>query len=117
MQAVEAVSEPTSNALYGRGAGCLSDVRTYVRGIVLQGCRLFKLCQNLPSRHCVAGCRLFKPCPKLPARQCVAGVQAVKAVLEPSSRVLWGRGTGCLRGVGTYLQGTVGHGCRLFKRC
>ena len=28
-----------------------------------------------------------------------------------------GRGACCLRGVGTYLQGTVGQGCRLLKRC
>ena len=24
-------------------------------GTVLQGCRMFKQCQNLPARHCVAG--------------------------------------------------------------
>ena len=24
-------------------------------GTLLQGCRLFKLCANIPGRHCVAG--------------------------------------------------------------
>ena len=116
VQAVKAVSEPTSHALWGRGAGCLSSNRTYLRGTVLQGCRLFKWCRNLPPRHCVAGCSLFKQCPNLPAGLCVAGVQAVKAVLEPSSWALWGRGAGCLCGVGTYLPCTVGQGCSLFNR-
>ena len=35
--------------------GCLSGVVTYLRGTVLQGCRLFKRCHNLPEGHCVAG--------------------------------------------------------------
>ena len=110
------MSEPTSHALWGRGAGCLSGAGTYLPGTVLQGCRLFKWCLNLPPGHCVAGCRLFKRCPNLPARQSVAGVQAVKAVLEPFSQALWGRGEGCLSGVGTYLPCTVGQGCMLFNR-
>ena len=53
-------------------------------------------------------------------------------VLETTSRALWGRGAGCLSGVGIYLPGTVGQavkvvseptsrallgqGCRLFNR-
>ena len=32
---------------------CLSSVRTYLPGTVLQWCRLFKWCQNLPAGHCV----------------------------------------------------------------
>ena len=32
---------------------CLSSVRTYLPGTVLQWCRLLKRCPNLPSRHCV----------------------------------------------------------------
>ena len=36
---------------------------------------------------------------------------------EHTSRALWCRGAGCLSGVGTYLPGTVGQGCRLFKQC
>ena len=35
---------------------------------MLQGGRLFKLCQNLHAGHCVAGVQ---------ARHCVVGVQAV----------------------------------------
>ena len=53
VQAVLAVSEPTCRALCYSGAGCLSNVRTYLPGTVLQWCRLFKRCQNLPARHCV----------------------------------------------------------------
>ena len=44
-------------------------------------------------------------------------VQAVQVVLGPTSRALWGRCAGCLSGVETYLQGTVGQLCRLFKWC
>ena len=89
--------EPTCWALCCRGAGCLRGVGTYVLGTVLQGCRLFKRCWNLPGGHCMccrdAGClkgvrtyllgtvlqvcRLFKLCRNLPVRHCVAGVQAV----------------------------------------
>ena len=36
-------------------AGCLSGVGTYLLGYVGQGCRLLKLCQNLPDGHSVAG--------------------------------------------------------------
>ena len=46
-------------------------------GTMLQGCRLFKQCQNLPAEHCVAECRLFKWCQNLPAGHSVSGVQAV----------------------------------------
>ena len=55
VQAFHAVSEPTYWALYCRGAGCLSGVKTYLGGTVLQGCRLFKQCRNLPVGHYVAG--------------------------------------------------------------
>ena len=37
--------------------------------------------------------------------------------LEPISWALWGWGASCLSSVGTYILGTVGQGCRLFKRC
>ena len=55
VQAVEAVSEPTCRALCYSGADCLSRVRTYLQGTVLQWCRLLKQCQNLPAGHCVTG--------------------------------------------------------------
>ena len=51
LQAVQVVSEPTSRALWGSGAGCLSGVGNYLPGTVGQGCKLFKMCQNLPSGH------------------------------------------------------------------
>ena len=94
VQAVKVVSKPTYWALFCRGAGCLSGVRTYLPDTVLQGCRLCKACQILPdtvlkgagclSRNAtylagtvLQGCRLFKLCRNLPAGHCVAGVQAV----------------------------------------
>ena len=70
-QTVSAMSEPTCGALCCRGADCLSSVRTYLPelcysgacwlsgvgtylpGTVLQWCRLFKQCQNLPAAYCV----------------------------------------------------------------
>ena len=55
---------------------------------MLQGCRLFKWCRNLPASTVLQGCRLLKQCRNLPARNCVAGVQDVSAVLEPTFRAL-----------------------------
>ena len=98
-------------------AGCLNGVRIYLLGTVLQGCRLLKGSGNLPTGHCGAV------------------VQAVLQVSEPTSHGLWGRGAGCLSGVGTSLPCTVlqvagclsgvgtslpctvGQVCRLFKWC
>ena len=64
---------------------------------MLQGRRLFKLCQNLPAGHGVAG------------------VQATLAVLEPTYQALGCRDAGCLSGVRTFLLGNVLQGCRLLK--
>ena len=66
---------------------------------MLQGCRLFKQCQNLPAGHRAAG------------------LQAVTMVSEPTCRALSCRGAGCLNDFGTYLLGTVLQGCRLLKWC
>ena len=93
------MSEPTCRALCYSGAGCLSNVRTYLPGTVLQWCRLFKQCQNLPARHCVTV------------------VQTVYAVSQPTCRALCYSGADCLSGVGTYLLGTVLQCSRLFKQC
>ena len=93
------MSEPTCQALCCRGVGCLSDVGTHLPGPVGQGCRLFKWCQNLHAGHCIAG------------------VQGVAVVSEPTCRALCCRGAGCLRGVRTYLPGTVLQGYGMFKRC
>ena len=53
VKAVLAMSESTCRALFYSGADCLSGVGTYLPGTVLQWCRLFKRCRNLPARHCV----------------------------------------------------------------
>ena len=81
--------EPTCLALCCRGTGCSSSVGTYLSGIVLQGCSLFKACRNLPAGHCIAG------------------KQAVLVVLEPNCLALCDRGEGYLNVVGTYLPDTV----------
>ena len=41
---------------------------------MLEGCRLFMRCPNLPAGHCVAGGRLLKQCQKIPAGHCDAWV-------------------------------------------
>ena len=64
---------------------------------VLQWCRLFKRCQNLPAGHCVTV------------------VQAVEAMSEPTCRALCYSGADCLSNVRTCLPATVLQGCRLFK--
>ena len=51
--------------------------------------------------------RLFKLCRNLPARHCVKGVQAVLAMSEPTCWAPCYRGAGCISGVGTYLPDTV----------
>ena len=66
--------EPTCQALCYRVLKC---VGTYMPATVLLGCRLFKLCQNLPSDSVLQGCRLFKWCRNLPACHRVARAQAV----------------------------------------
>ena len=93
------MSEPTYYALCYSGADCLSGVGTYLPNTVLEWCRLFKHCPNLPAWHCVTV------------------VQAVKAVLEPTCRALCYSDADCLSSVGTYLPGTVLQGCRLLKWC
>ena len=93
------MSEPTCLALCYIGAGCLSGVRTYLPGTVLQGCRLFKRCPNLPARHGVTV------------------LQMVKAESEPTFPALCYSGADCLNGVRTYLPGTVLQWCRLFEQC
>ena len=93
------MSEPTCWALCYSDAGCLSIVGTYLPGTVLQGCKLFKQCRNLPTGHCVTE------------------VQAVLAMAEPTCRALCYSGAGFLSGVRTYLPGTVLQWGRLFKWC
>ena len=88
VQAVFAMAEPTCRALCYSGADCLSGVRTYLLGTVLQWGRLFKRCLNLPSVHCVTV------------------VKAVLTMSESTCQALCYSGKGCLSGVRTYLLGT-----------
>ena len=95
VQTVSAMSEPTCRARCCRGADCLSSLRTYLpelcysgagwlrsvgtylRGTVLQWCRLFKYCQNLPAIDCVAVVKAVSQCRSLPAGHCVIVVQTI----------------------------------------
>ena len=97
VQTVLAMSESTCQALCYSGSSCLSGVRTYLPGTVLQWCRLFKRCRNLPAGHCVTV------------------VQTVKTVSEPTCRAPCYRVADCLSSVRTYLLATVLLACRLFK--
>ena len=118
VKAVLAMSEPTCQALCCSGAGCLSNIGTYLPGTVLQWCRMFMQYQTLHAGHCVTV------------------VKAVLAMSEPTYRALCHGGAGCLSNVGVYLlctvsysgescfstvgvylPGTVLQGCRLFKQC
>ena len=92
------MSESKYRALCYRAAGCLSGVGTYLLDTVLQWCRLFKLCQNLPAGHCVTV------------------VKAVLAMSEPTCQALCCSGACCLSNIGTYLPGTVLQWCRMFKQ-
>ena len=89
VKAVLAMTEPTCQALCCSGAGCLSNIGTYLPGTVLQWCRMFKQYQNLHAGHCVTV------------------VKAVLAMSEPTYLALCYGGAGCLSNVGVYLLGTV----------
>ena len=91
--------ESTCKALCYSGEICFSNVGVYLPGTVLQWCRLFKQCQNLPARHCVTV------------------VKAGLSMSESTCRALCYSDAGCLSGVGVYLPGTVLQWCRLFKQC
>ena len=130
------VSEPTCRALCYSGADCLSGVRTYLLGTVLQWGRLFKQCRNLSAVHCVtvvkavlamsestcqALCYCGKDCLRsvrtyLPGT-CVAGVQTVSAMSEPTCGALCCRGADCLSSVQNLPARTVLQWCRLVKWC
>ena len=128
------MTEPTSRALWGRGAGCLSGVGNYLLGTWVQavyavseptsGVLLGRGADCLSSvgpylpRTVWQWCKLFKWFfPNLPPGYCGTVLQAVLAVSEPTSRALWGRSASCLSVVGTYLPGTVGQVYWVFKWC
>ena len=114
------MSEPTYWVLCYSSADCLSGVRTYLPGTVLQWCRLFQRCRNLPSRPCVTVVQTVLAMSVPTYRQyghCVTVVKTVLAMSVPTYRALCYSGAGCLTGIRTYLPGTVLQGCRLFKRC
>ena len=126
VKAVLAMSEPTCQALCNSGTDYLSGVGTDLQGTVLQWCRLFKPCQNLPAGHCVTVVKAVLTMSEPTYRAlCYGGagflsnvgvflpgtvftvVKAVLAMSEPTCRALCYSGAGCLSGVRTYLPGTV----------
>ena len=114
IQTVKAVSEPNYRALCYSGADCFSNVRTYLPGTVLQWCRLYRRCRNLPTGHCVTVVQtvLAMSEPTYPAL-CYRGAGCI-SIAEPTCRALCYSGAGCLSNVRTYLPGTVLQWCRLF---
>ena len=98
------MTEPTSRALWGRGAGCLSGVGTYLLGTGVQavyavsgpasGLLLGRGADCLSSvgtylpRTVWQRCKLFKWSRNLPPGHCGTVLQAVLAVSEPTSRAL-----------------------------
>ena len=84
---------------------------------MLQWCRLFKRCRNLPAGHCVTVVLLVKQCQYLPTGHYFTVMQTVLAMSEPTYQTLCDSVAGCVSGVRTYLPGTVLHWCRLFKQC
>ena len=101
VKTVKAMSEPTYRALCYSGADCLSNVRTCLLGTVLQWCRLFKQCLNLPAGHSYSG------------EACFSNVR----VYLPGTVLQCYSDADCLSSVRTYLPGTVLQWCRLFQRC
>ena len=77
VQAVYAVSEPTSQALCCRGAGCLSSVGTYLLGTVLLGAGCLSGVGTYLPGMVVQGCREFNQGWNVPPGHCWAEMQAV----------------------------------------
>ena len=117
VQTVSAMSEPTCRALCCRRTDCLSSVRTYLPEQCYSGAGWLSGVGTYLPGTVLQLCRLFKQCQNLPAGYCVTGMQSVKVVMEPTYQALCYSDAGCLNGVGTYLQGTVLPGCRLYKPC
>ena len=110
------MSELTCPALCYSGADCLSSVRTYLLGTVLQLCRMFKRCQNLPAGHCVTVVQAVTGVSEPTCRALCYRVADILVVSEPTCRAMCYRVADCLSGVRTYLPGTVLQGCRLHKQ-
>ena len=83
------MSEPTCRSLSYSGADCLSNVRTYLPGTVLQWCRLFQRCQNLPAGHCVAGVQTVKVVSEPICWALFYGLKAVLAMSESTFFLLF----------------------------
>ena len=131
VQTVLAISEPTYHALCYSGAGCLSNVRTYLPALCYSNADCFSNIRTYLLGTVLQWCgvrtylpatvlqwsRLLKRCQNLPSGHCVTVVQTVLAMSEPTYPALCYRGAGCISGVRTYLSGTVLQLCRLFKQC
>ena len=114
------MSEPTCRALCYSGEDCLSSVRIYLPGTVLQGCRLLKKCQKLPAGHCVTVVKAVLAMSESTCQaQCYSGEACLSniRVYLPGTVLQCNSDADCLSSVRTYLPGTVLQWCRLLKRC
>ena len=68
---------PTSHELWGRGAGCLNGVATYLPALCCRGAGCLSGVGTYLLGTVLQGCRLFKRCGILPPMNFGAGVQAV----------------------------------------
>ena len=116
VQIVSAMSEPTCRALCCRGADCLRSVRTYLPALCYRSAGWLSGVWTYLLDTVLQWCRLFKQCQNLPAGHCVTVVKAVLAMSEPTCQALCYSGAGCLSGVRTYLLGTVLQWCMVFKQ-
>ena len=97
------MSECDGRALCYSGAGCLSNVRTYLPGTVYTGESCWSNVRTyLPGTE-LQWCRLFKQCLSLPAGHCVTVVKAVLAMSESTCQAL------CCRLFKQYQNLPAGH--------
>ena len=113
---VYTVSKPTSSRLSAKGAASLYCFWTYVQGTVGQGCSFFIQFPNLPPAVFSQMCSQFIQFLNLPPGYYLSRVQPVYTVFPFTLRKLSTRGKVCINNFSTYLQGTVGKGCKLVLR-
>ena len=114
VQTVLAMSVPTCRALCYSCADCLSGVRTYLPTLCYSGADCFSNVSSYLPCTVLQLCRLFKWCQNLPTGPCVTVVQTVLAMSVPTCRALCYSCADCFNNVSTYLSGTVLQWCRLF---
>ena len=98
-----------------QGCGLCICFQTFMQRTLSQGCSLFICFRTFMQRTLSQGCSLFIKFPNLSPVDYQQGVQPVHTLFKPSSRKLSFSVAACFKGFCTYLPGTVGQGCNLFK--